>query len=96
MYNRLTQPNPSNVKVFRTLKDHRDFETSAIGIQFIITQQHFIRGKLKVRIFQFSILVVCVCLYLAVSLNWKRARHKLLPIMHCTVYAGQVDKASSV
>lgn len=55
------QPNPSNVKVMRTIKDHRDFETSAIGIQFIITQQHFIRGKLKVRIFQFCIPVVCGC-----------------------------------
>ncbi|XP_037024578.1 uncharacterized protein LOC119066303 [Bradysia coprophila] len=43
-------PNPLYVRTYRTSKDHRnDFETSLSGIQFVITDQHFIKGKLKIR-----------------------------------------------
>lgn len=43
------QPNPLNVRTFRIMKDHKnDLETSMIGIQFVITQQHFLNNKLKV------------------------------------------------
>lgn len=46
----LLQPNPLHVRNFRIMKDHKtELETSTIGIQFVITQQHFQNGKLKVR-----------------------------------------------
>lgn len=43
------QPNPLNVRTYRIMRDHKtDLETSMIGIQFVITQQHFLNNKLKV------------------------------------------------
>lgn len=37
------------VRNYRIMRDHKtELETSMIGIQFVITQQHFIHGKLKV------------------------------------------------
>lgn len=45
------QPNPLNVRTYRIIRDHKtELETSMIGIQFVITSQHFLHGKLKVSI----------------------------------------------
>ncbi|XP_055307605.1 histone-lysine N-methyltransferase SETMAR-like, partial [Sitodiplosis mosellana] len=42
------KPNPLNVRTYRIMRDHKtDLETSMIGIQFVITQQHFLNNKLK-------------------------------------------------
>ncbi|XP_031619175.1 fasciclin-3 isoform X2 [Contarinia nasturtii] len=43
-------PNPLNVRTYRIMRDHKtDLETSLTGIQFVITQQHFLNNKLKIR-----------------------------------------------
>lgn len=46
--NRL-KANPLNVKHYRPISDHKtDLETSLSSIQFSISEQHFVRNKLKV------------------------------------------------
>lgn len=44
------QANPFNVKTYRMDRDQNktDLESSKIGIQFTVTEQHFVRGELIV------------------------------------------------
>ncbi|XP_037898181.1 uncharacterized protein LOC119642934 isoform X3 [Glossina fuscipes] len=43
------ETNPSYVRQHKPIKDLRDLETVISGIHFVVTPQHFIRGKLKIR-----------------------------------------------
>lgn len=57
----LCQPNPLNVRIYRITKDHKtDLETSVVGIQFVIAQQHFHNNKLKVSSQQYLLSFVLV------------------------------------
>lgn len=50
IYLRLLQVNPSHVRHHKILRDSRnEMETAIVGIHFVVTDQHFENGKLKVR-----------------------------------------------
>lgn len=45
----LVQANPSHIRPHKPTK-HKELESSSLGIHFVVGNQHFIHGKLKVKL----------------------------------------------
>lgn len=78
----ILQPNPLNVRTYRITRDHKtDLETSMIGIQFVITQQHFLNSnRLKVKLFVIFIFLRLISL---IKLIFIEIVSKTKPLAYC-------------
>ncbi|XP_061393772.1 uncharacterized protein LOC133329299, partial [Musca vetustissima] len=74
------ETNPVHIKHYKPVKDTREMETITSGIHFVVTPQHFIYGKLKIR-----------CTAHIHDVYWKSTEKSVEENRHATKQAGNVN-----
>uniref|UniRef100_A0A1I8MXF4 CD80-like immunoglobulin C2-set domain-containing protein n=1 Tax=Musca domestica TaxID=7370 RepID=A0A1I8MXF4_MUSDO len=74
------ETNPVHIKHYKPLKDAREMETVISGIHFVVTPQHFIYGKLKIR-----------CTAHIHDVYWKSTEKSVEENRHATKQSGNVN-----
>ncbi|XP_073821850.1 uncharacterized protein [Musca autumnalis] len=74
------ETNPIHIKHYKPVKDAREMETITSGIHFVVTPQHFIYGKLKIR-----------CTAHIHDVYWKSTEKSVEENRHATKQAGNVN-----